>query len=176
MCLTVGPVSRLKGMRCGRGLGLGAVLFSQLFVLMPASAEARPRYWTRDRTEPMSATQSTRPAEGPLQIVISIGSQRLWVYDRKGLLETSTISPGAGCPRPSCLFDVSDKEGTHASYTYGGASRPFMQRLTMSGVAMHSGMVTGRPASHGCVRLPHAFAIKLYRLTRLGARVVITPN
>jgi hypothetical protein len=41
---------------------------------------------------------------------------------------------------------------------------------------MHSGMVTGRPASHGCVRLPHPFAIKLYKLTRLGVRVIIAPN
>jgi hypothetical protein len=53
---------------------------------------------------------------------------------------------------------------------------PFMQRLTMSGVALHSGMVTGLPASHGCIRLPHPFAIRLYRLTRLGARVIIAGN
>ena len=74
------------------------------------------------------------------------------------------------------MFAVIDKEVTHYSNIYGGASMPFMQRLTMSGVAMHSGMVTGRPASHGCVRLPHPFAIKLYKLTRLGVRVVIAPN
>ena len=74
------------------------------------------------------------------------------------------------------VFAVIDKEGTHYSNIYGGASMPFMQRLTMSGVAMHSGMVTGRPASHGCIRLPHPFAIKLYKLTGLGARVIIAPN
>jgi hypothetical protein len=37
-------------------------------------------------------------------------------------------------------------------------------------------MTTGRPASHGCIRLPHAFSIKLFRLTTLGARVIIAPN
>jgi hypothetical protein len=112
-----------------------------------------------------------------LQIVISIGSQRLWVYDNKGLLESSTISTGVGgYPTPMGVFAVIDKEQTHYSNIYGGASMPFMQRLTMSGVALHSGMVTGRPASHGCVRLPHAFAIKLYRLTRLGVRVIIAPD
>ena len=74
------------------------------------------------------------------------------------------------------MFAVIDKEQTHYSNIYGGASMPFMQRLTMSGVAMHSGMVTGRPASHGCIRLPHAFSIKLYKLTRLGVRVIIAPN
>jgi hypothetical protein len=140
------------------------------------SAEARPRYYTRERPE-AAATTPARAPEGPLQIVISIGSQRLWVYDSKGLLETSTISTGVGgYPTPTGVFAVIDKEVTHYSNIYGGASMPFMQRLTMSGVAMHSGMVTGRPASHGCVRLPHPFAVKLYRLTRLGARVIITPN
>ena len=118
-----------------------------------------------------------RLPEGPLQIIISLGSQRLWVYDSKGLLETSTISTGVGgYPTPLGVFAVIDKEQTHYSNIYGGASMPFMQRLTMSGVALHSGMVTGRPASHGCVRLPHPFAIKLYKLTKLGVRVIIAPN
>jgi lipoprotein-anchoring transpeptidase ErfK/SrfK len=31
----------------------------------------------------------------------------------------------------------------------------------------------GRPASHGCVRLPHAFAAKLFGATRVGTQVVI---
>jgi hypothetical protein len=177
LCLAASPDWRLKGTRCRLGLGLGAVLLVQLFMLLPGPAEARPRYAIRDRAAPVAATQPTRPAEGPLQIVISIGSQRLWVYDSKGLLETSTISTGVGgYPTPTGVFAVIDKEVTHYSNIYGGASMPFMQRLTMSGVAMHSGMVTGRPASHGCVRLPHPFAVKLYRLTRLGARVVIAPN
>src|SRR5215831_1023980 len=174
-CLSVSPVCRLGGISCGRGLGLAALL-AQLIVLLPTSADARPRSYMRERAE-APATAPTRAAEGPLQIVISIGSQRLWVYDSRGLLDTSTISTGVGgYPTPTGVFAIIDKEVTHYSNIYGGASMPFMQRLTMSGVAMHSGMVTGRPASHGCVRLPHPFAVKLYRLTRLGARVVIAPN
>ena len=115
--------------------------------------------------------------DGPINIVISIGSQRLWVYDQRGLLETSIVSTGvAGFPTPTGVFAILDKEVTHYSNIYGGASMPYMQRLTMSGVALHSGMTTGRPASHGCIRLPHAFAIKLFRLTGLGARVIIAPN
>src|SRR6516225_6116381 len=174
-CLSVGPVCRLGGISCGRGLGLAALL-AQLVVLLPTSADARPRSYMRERAE-AAATAPTRAAEGPLQIVISIGSQRLWVYDSKGLLDTSTISTGVGgYPTPTGVFAIIDKEVTHYSNIYGGASMPFMQRLTMSGVAMHSGMVTGRPASHGCVRLPHPFAVRLYRLTRLGVRVIIAPN
>jgi hypothetical protein len=160
----------------GRALALSLAAISLAPLLAAPSAEARPRSYTRERPESVAAAPQRQP-DGPLQIVISIGSQRLWVYDKNGLLETSIISTGVGgYPTPMGVFAVIDKEVTHYSNIYGGASMPFMQRLTMSGVAMHSGMVTGRPASHGCIRLPHPFAIKLYKLTRLGVRVVIAPN
>src|SRR5206468_201882 len=162
--LSASPSSRLRGSRCARALGRAAVFGTLVLALIPPSADARPRSYSRERPEPAAA--AARQPEGPLQIVISIGSQRLWVYDKNGLLETSTISTGVGgYPTPMGVFAVVDKEVTHYSNIYGGASMPFMQRLTMSGVAMHSGMVTGRPASHGCIRLPHPFASKLYKLT-----------
>jgi hypothetical protein len=53
---------------------------------------------------------------------------------------------------------------------------PFMQRITWSGVAMHAGVLPGYPASHGCIRMPMAFAVKMYGWTRMGARVIVTPG
>jgi lipoprotein-anchoring transpeptidase ErfK/SrfK len=50
---------------------------------------------------------------------------------------------------------------------------PYMLRLTWDGVALHAGKVTGEPASHGCVRLPAAFARKLYDIADLGATVSV---
>jgi hypothetical protein len=50
---------------------------------------------------------------------------------------------------------------------------PFMQRLTWDGIALHAGEIPGRPASHGCVRLPLAFAQLLFEATRVGASVHI---
>ena len=50
---------------------------------------------------------------------------------------------------------------------------PYMQRLDQYGIALHAGMIPGRPASHGCVRLPSAFAAKLFSMTQIGDRVVI---
>lgn len=50
---------------------------------------------------------------------------------------------------------------------------PFMQRLTWGGVALHAGFLPGYPASHGCVRLPKAFAELLYGVTRHGSAVVV---
>src|SRR5262249_59438228 len=50
----------------------------------------------------------------------------------------------------------------------------YMQRITWSGVAMHQGVVPSGPASHGCIRLPEAFARQLWGITKLGVRVIVT--
>jgi hypothetical protein len=161
---------------CALALGLAATLLIDL-ALPAATAEARTVRPYRDRAELKAATTPSRKPDGPINIIVSIGSQRLWVYDKQGLVETSIVSTGTGgFPTPTGVFAILDKEQQHYSNIYGGASMPFMQRLTMSGVALHSGVTTGRPASHGCIRLPHAFSIKLFQLTNLGARVIIAPN
>jgi lipoprotein-anchoring transpeptidase ErfK/SrfK len=48
-----------------------------------------------------------------------------------------------------------------------------MQRITWSGVAMHQGIVPNYPASHGCIRLPEAFARQMWGITKLGVRVIV---
>jgi hypothetical protein len=48
-----------------------------------------------------------------------------------------------------------------------------MQRITWSGVALHEGESIGHRASHGCIRMPHDFAVRLYHLTKLGVSVMI---
>jgi hypothetical protein len=51
---------------------------------------------------------------------------------------------------------------------------PYMQRLTWSGTAMHTGPLPGYPASHGCIRLTDDFAQMLWKATKIGARVIVT--
>jgi hypothetical protein len=51
-----------------------------------------------------------------------------------------------------------------------------MQRITWNGVALHGGPLPGYAASHGCVRMPYGFAEKLFEKTRIGMRVIISPN
>src|SRR4029077_15775518 len=53
---------------------------------------------------------------------------------------------------------------------------PYMQRITWSGIALHAGVLPGHPASHGCIRFAKDFAIRLWHLTKRGARVIIAPN
>jgi hypothetical protein len=74
------------------------------------------------------------------------------------------------------VFSVIQKHKLHHSNIYSGAPMPFMQRITWSGVAIHAGVLPGYPASHGCIRMPMAFAVKMWNWTKMGVRVVITPG
>jgi lipoprotein-anchoring transpeptidase ErfK/SrfK len=112
--------------------------------------------------------------KGPLQIIISIDQQKLHLYSDGAEVAETLIATGVpGHPTPIGVFSVIQKERLHHSNIYSGAPMPFMQRITWSGVALHEGGNLGHPASHGCVRLPHDFATRLWVLTRLGARVII---
>jgi hypothetical protein len=82
----------------------------------------------------------------------------------------------SGFPTPTGVFSVIQKNRYHRSNIYSGAPMPFMQRITWSGVAMHEGVLPGYPASHGCIRLTHAFASELWGMTRMGVRVIVTPE
>jgi lipoprotein-anchoring transpeptidase ErfK/SrfK len=120
--------------------------------------------------------ESTKP-QGPLIIAISIDKQNLRIFDAKGFFAETPISTGMrGHPTPMGVFSVIQKHKFHRSNIYSNAPMPYMQRITWSGVAMHAGVLPGYPASHGCIRMPTAFAIKMWNWTRMGARVVVTPG
>jgi len=115
--------------------------------------------------------------QGPLIIAISIQKQNLKIYDAKGFFAETPISTGMpGHPTPMGVFSVIQKHKLHHSNIYSGAPMPYMQRITWSGVAMHAGVLPGYPASHGCIRMPMAFALKMWGWTKMGARVVVTPG
>jgi hypothetical protein len=84
------------------------------------------------------------------------------------------VSTGrAGYETPAGIFSILQKRRHHFSNLYNDAAMPFMQRLTWSGIALHAGDLPGYPASHGCIRLPHGFAERLFGLTKRGMRVVV---
>ena len=62
------------------------------------------------------------------------------------------------------------------SNLYDDAYMPHMQRITWSGIALHGGVLPGRPASHGCIRLPFDFAERLFDTTAMGMRVIVAPG
>ncbi|WP_035609245.1 L,D-transpeptidase [Haloferula sp. BvORR071] len=112
--------------------------------------------------------------QGPLMILVSIPQQTMHVYRNGILIGRSTISSGAkGHETPGGVFTILEKQATHRSKTYNNAPMPNMQRLTWSGIAMHSGNLPGEPASHGCIRLPYDFSKLLFATTQKGGTVVI---
>lgn len=114
---------------------------------------------------------------GPLHVVISIKKQQLTLYAGGVPVAHSQVSTGVpGHPTPQGVFSILEKRIYHESNIYSSAPMPYMQRITWSGVAMHQGVVPGHPASHGCIRLPAAFAKRMWGLTKVGARVIIAQD
>ncbi len=140
-----------------------------------------PLVETRKKTETTTAAPkaaATKLTAGPpMFAIVSIEDQHISLYGPDGLVERSRISSGTSeNPTPTGIFGVTQKNRWHESNLYSGAEMPYMQRLTWGGIALHEGKLPGYAASHGCIRLPGAFAEKLFGLTRSGFRVIIAPD
>jgi hypothetical protein len=112
--------------------------------------------------------------EGPLVVLVSLPLQTMHVYRNGILVGRSSVSSGSkGHQTPTGVFTILEKKKTHRSKKYDNAPMPNMQRLTWSGIAMHSGNLPGYPASHGCIRMPYDFSTLLFGITGNGGTVVI---
>jgi len=134
----------------------------------PTGKPTRPlkpgEYWWNPRISP----------EGPVVALVSLPLQTISVYRNGILVGRSSVSTGTkGHGTPTGVFTILEKKETHFSNLYQNAPMPNMQRLTWSGIAMHSGNLPGYPASHGCIRMPYDFSKLLFGLTSRGGTVVI---
>ncbi len=158
------------------------------------SLEDRVRYqlwnysWKPDPSQPIS------------HIVVHLKEQRVYVYQGDVVVATSPITTGKpGYETPPGHFSVILKDLDHKSTLYGefkdgstgqivnpnasssmsvpigcvydSANMPYYLRLSENGVGFHAGYLPGYPASHGCIRLPHAFAELLYWNVSVGTPV-----
>lgn len=111
---------------------------------------------------------------GEPRVVVSLTDQTAYLYRGDTLVAVSSVSTGRdGHPTPIGVFPILAKETMHKSKKYDDAPMPYMQRIDDYGIAMHAGNLPGYPASHGCVRLPAAFAKKLFGVTHTGTEVMI---
>jgi hypothetical protein len=111
---------------------------------------------------------------GPVVIYVDLSRQLVSVYRNGARIGVSTISSGRrGYETPAGIFTVLERDIDHRSRKYHDAPMPYMVRLTWDGVALHGGHVGARPASHGCIRLPMAFAREMYRVASIGSTVVV---
>jgi hypothetical protein len=137
-----------------------------------AGATAKPA-----RPAPVKEAVAPRAAGEPLMAIVSIRTQHVTLYDSAGWILRAPVSTGTtGRETPAGIFAVVDKEKDHRSNMYDDAKMPNMQRITWNGIALHGGPLPGYAASHGCVRMPFGFAEKLFDKTRLGMRVIISPE
>lgn len=157
------PLSRFGSQRkTSLSLALVTALIAGL-VAAPQVAQAAAR------------NQTAKPAGPPKTIVVSLSQQKLVVYEGTKAIASSRISSGKrGHRTPKGVFTILQKRRRHFSNLYAGAPMPYMQRVTWSGIAFHAGQIPGYPASHGCIRLPYGFAKKLFSMTSMADRVVVT--
>src|SRR5262245_14791815 len=140
----------------------------------PADAAPAPRKPAPERTVEATAP---RKADEPIMAIVSIKSQKVTIYDADGWTQRAPVSTGTtGRETPAGIFSVVEKHRDHRSSLYDDAWMPHMQRITWNGIALHGGPLPGYAASHGCIRMPYGFAEKLFDKTRLGMRVIISPN
>lgn len=171
-------VKKLLHLTCA---SLALFVFTHATVLPAAAQERSERSFKKQKYERKQKSQAAQPvaleAKGPLTMFISLNQQRMFVYDANGLLTQTQVSTGTtGHETPKGIYSILEKNRDHASNIYAGAPMPHMQRLLMTGIAMHGGVVPGYPASHGCVRLPFDFARRFFEATSLNQRVVIAPD
>ena len=114
------------------------------------------------------------PAEGDTKVIVDRLTQLFYVYRGDKLVGVATASTGKkGKETPLGFWKVFRKQKLGYSRKYDNAPMPFMQMYDPKGIAFHAGPNPGYPASHGCVRLPKAFAEKLFTLTKVGTEVII---
>src|SRR4030095_8793518 len=159
------------------------ILALSVALLTTAQAVKQPSFHTKG-TPTGKPTGSLKPGEywwkpqlspsGPLMVLVSIPEQTMNVYRNGILIGRSTVSTGSkGHATPGGGFSILEKKQEHYSKKYNNAPMPNMQRLTWTGIAMHSGNLPGYPASHGCIRLPFEFSPLLVRETATACTVVV---
>jgi L,D-transpeptidase catalytic domain len=160
---------------------LGCVLLSIVAACIPAGS-ATAQIVARESLQ--QAALALRPGQhlwrddpalpGPVSVVVSLPEQAAFVFRGETLIGMASVSTGkVGKRTPTGAFSILQKKVFHRSNLYSNAPMPYMQRLTWTGIALHAGDNPGYPASHGCIRLPRAFAMLLYGVTALGAPVAV---
>jgi len=143
------------------------------------------------------------PDQPITRIVVNIGAQKVIVYQGDSVAgESPTTTGKPGHDTPPGHYAILVKDIDHKSNLYGvfldangyvlsgdakagdtppagaaydAADMPYYLRIREDGVGLHAGYLPGYPASHGCIRLPHAFAELLFSNVSVGTPVDVVP-
>jgi hypothetical protein len=143
------------------------------------------------------------PSQPITRVEVRISEQKVYVYQGDQLAGESPITTGKpGHDTPPGHYSVLVKDIDHKSNLYGvfldsngyvidgnaqagqapppgavydSADMPYYLRIRDDGVGLHAGYLPGYPASHGCIRMPHAFAELLFSNISVGTPVDVVP-
>jgi hypothetical protein len=165
----------VKSTAAMRHWGRSAVVtFAAVVALIGLIANATAK---QARRAQLAETTAPRKAGEPIMAIVSLKSQQVTFYDAEGWILRAPVSTGVKeRETPAGVFAIVEKDKDHHSTMYDDAWMPNMQRITWNGLALHGGPLPGHAASHGCVRMPYGFAEKLFDKTRIGMRVIISPD
>jgi len=161
------------------------------------SPEDRVRYqlwdyrWKPDPDQPIT------------RVEVRLTEQRVYIYQGDAVAGESPVTTGKpGHDTPPGHYSVMVKDIDHKSNLYGvfldsngyivdgnasagqkpppgavydSADMPYYLRIRDDGVGLHAGYLPGYPASHGCIRMPHAFAELLFSNISVGTPVDVVP-
>ncbi len=115
-----------------------------------------------------------RPDEETDQrVVINLSTQHAQLLRNGEVVDTTAVSTGRkGYSTPSGTFVITNKHSSWISTIYK-VPMPWFMRLSCGSIGLHAGNVPGYPASHGCIRLPHAKAKAFFAQMRVGDLVEI---
>ncbi len=106
-------------------------------------------------------------------VTVDLSSQRAWVTKQGRMINHTMVSTGReGYGTPAGRYVITDKHTSHISTLYH-VNMPWFMRLNCGAIGLHSGYVTGQPASHGCIRLPYEKAKQFFSQVRVGDEVEI---
>ena len=136
------------------------------------------------------------------RLIVSLEDQRALLFAGPHVAIDFPVATGKRShPTPTGSYKILEKVREHRSNLYGkvldatgnvltgmtdrrkaeipeggsfvGSAMPYWLRLTGDGVGFHVGHLPGRPASHGCIRMPRSMAPKIYSSVRVGTPVEI---
>jgi len=195
--LAAAPALRAADATSGKTTFKSGIYSSKHGVVRQYSEEDRVRY------QLWNYTWKPNPDLPITRVEVRLGEQKVYVYqgdDVAGESPTTTGKPGHDTPPGHYTILVKDID--HKSNLYGvfldangyvidgnaevgekpppgavydSADMPYYMRIRDDGVGMHAGYLPGYPASHGCIRLPHAFAELLFSNVSVGTPVDVVP-
>ncbi|HRJ27796.1 MAG TPA: L,D-transpeptidase [Fimbriimonadaceae bacterium] len=154
------------------GFAIGMMQSEPAWFLVPPGREAS-----------IAAAMQETPPVRPLgqSITVCLKTQMLRAFEGEELIFEFPCSTGKNNGTPAGDFRIREKARyNRALPEYGSVPIPFSLRLDVvvqgrrKRIAIHAhSSVPRRPASHGCIRLSHANAQKLFNWARVGTTVSI---